>query len=338
MIISPYQSGFIDPTVMSVVGGLKTEANLVPVTINRPYVFNVELNDLKDWVLIDYCEYGANDWDRKNTHIWGKNTLFFSHFANSSDIDEWMKFDEFVAHNPPRLTFKRELLKKDMSATVRPIEYPAFQGPFPIQSQGQFDDRPITIYNVWGWSHEARRRLHGEIWEAGAMRGWNVVDNFSDIPVEIGKGGPLFVTIYAPHYRRADMELVMRYNGMSAVSVSLPGAGVKCFRHAEASANAVMYMHEDELAWSYPWIRNENCLKSDLRIYMDEIRGVGHQSDIFYLEASLRDIDLYQVYLNGMKNHSNYIYKNYLSNYLEPLINQNDERLHQPVHSAGTQE
>ncbi|NDH06592.1 hypothetical protein EBX93_11835, partial [bacterium] len=75
---------------------------------------------VKDYVLADYTEYG---WDSKleNTHLFGKNT--YEYWYERYAPTEWLKFDNWVAENPPKLYLKRELLLKDKTDNIQPIEY-----------------------------------------------------------------------------------------------------------------------------------------------------------------------------------------------------------------------
>jgi hypothetical protein len=230
---------------------------------------------------------------------------------------EWMKFDAFVKSNPPVTYFKRELLQKDLLKRflVRPIEYPSFHPSYPVQSEKEFNARPIRVFFSWGHSHEARRILHGNIFVNAARSGYGVVDNFNFIEQAKKEYKDLWVTINVPHYARISMEEVLHVNGQAKLSVSLPGAGVKCFRHSESPVNSIMVKMDDDLAWTYPWVGGDNCIE------IHEFKNNG-LSPIDYIEAALKRTDLYEIYLNGLETLDKYRLSNYVKNYIQLIINQ----------------
>lgn len=324
MIFSPDKNGQIDGTVKRILDQIQTDKVLVPITRLNDYVFNERLYDLKEWILVDYFEYGANHWDRKETHFWGKNTEDFSYVPKT---EEWEKFDTFCRYNPPTKILKRELLKEDVADNVFPVEYPSFYVVPDPQTKEEYEKRPIEVFHFWGHSHEIRRAFHGGCFILAAQTGIGVVDNIDYIERSLGEYKRLWVTVNTPHFARRPMEQIYAINGMSKLSVSLEGAGVKCFRHAEASLNSLMVMREDNLAWSYSWAHGLNCLRlfndSDS---IDELRWVEYDSykiaKSVYLEIQHEPEDLYDIYVNGIQTAKKYQLDNYINNYLQPIINQ----------------
>lgn len=324
MIFSPDKNGQIDGTVKRILDQIQTDKVLVPITRLNDYVFNERLYDLKEWILVDYFEYGANHWDRKETHFWGKNTEDFSYVPKT---EEWDKFDKFCKDNPPTKILKRELLKKDVADNVFPIEYPSFYVVPDPQTKEEYEKRPIEVFHFWGHSHEIRRAFHGGCFILAAQTGIGVVDNIDYIERSLGEYKRLWVTVNTPHFARRPMEQIYAINGMSKLSVSLEGAGVKCFRHAEASLNSLMVMREDELAWSYEWKHGFNCLK--IYFFMDsfdEIKGTEYDSHMIakkvFEYAQYDSEDFYEIYVNGIQTAKKYQLDNYINNYLQPIINQ----------------
>lgn len=108
MIVSPDKNDQIDGVVYTILKAIPSKIPLVHITKFENFVFNEDLLKLKEYILFDFCEYGANSWDRKQTHLFGKNTSDFKWFKGR----EWKIFDEFVKSKPPLVYFKRELLKK----------------------------------------------------------------------------------------------------------------------------------------------------------------------------------------------------------------------------------
>lgn len=318
MIITADANGRTDGTAHRFVQMIKSELPIVLVSRCNDFVFNTSLNRIKDYILICFTEYNW-DWDRKNTHKWGVNTKDFSSLFPS---DEWNKFDDFVAKNPPKLTLKRELLKKDKSSTLLPIEYPNWVEKQPIQTKEQFNSRLIEVFFYWGHSHECRRQLHGNIWLNSSVSGYSVCDNlyyFENFMKE--EKGSKWVTFNMPHYGRTDIKNLMMINANSKLSVSLPGAGVKCFRSTgESPINSVMVCQEDTLAWTFDWVDGFNCIKVPNDGSIESIRGIGVSTEIPVLENSLKRDDLYDIYLNGVETADKYYCPNYIS-YLEKIIN-----------------
>lgn len=312
MIVSPDKNGQLDGPVCFILKEIQGNIPLIPVTFYPGYQFNEELYKLDRYVLFDFCEYGW-DWDMQTTHIWGYN----SHKFHQTGDPEWQRFDKFVKNNPPVAYFKRELLQKDLLKhfLIRPIEYPSFHPVYPTESEKEFNSRPIQVFFSWGHSHETRRILHGNIFVNAALSGYGVVDNFNFIEQAKKEYKDLWVTINVPHYARISMEEVLHVNGQAKLSVSLPGAGVKCFRHSESPVNSVMVMRDDNLAWTYPWIRGDNCIK----ILDYSCNGI---SPVQYIEAALKRNDLYEIYLNGLETLDKYRLSNYVKNYLQIIINQ----------------
>lgn len=310
MIVSPDKKGNIDGVVYSIIKDINSSIPLVPITILSDYEFNPELNKLDKYILFDFCEYGW-DWDRKETHIFGANT---NKFKDKFNGNEWHKFDEFVKNNPAIIYFKRELLIKDyldsfLHDAIEPIEFPCFQPSYPIVTKEEFDKRPIEVFFSWGHSHEARRILHGEIFINAAKKGYGVVDNFTHFNESIRDYEKVWASIYSPYFARIDMPTLLNIQGQSKLSVSLPGAGVKCFRNAESPINSVMVMQEDDLVWSYDWIDGVNCIK---------IPKNGNAIET--IEQALQRDDLYDIYVEGVKTCEKYMLNNYVKNYIEKTI------------------
>lgn len=318
MIVSPDRNGKLDGPVHFILKELKTDIPLVPVTFYQDYQFDQSLYwKLDNYILFDFCEYGANDWDMQETHLWGINSKKFP----QTQTHEWEKFDEFVAKKPPLIYFKRELLQKDFKLGIYPIEYPSFHPPYPVQSEKEFNMRPLQVFFCWGHSHESRRVLHGNIFSNAAIKGYGVVDNFNFIDQAKREYKDLWVTIQTPHYARISMEEVLNINGQAKLSVSMPGAGIKCFRHSESPVNSVMVMRNDNLAWSYPWIAGLDCIKFGLPVTKDGIRGVLGQWDaIEVMENWLNHDGLYGIYKKGVEKLDKYRLSNYVNNYLSPII------------------
>lgn len=317
MIVSPDIRGTVDQPTFSIVKDIKTDVPIVPFNFFNDYQFNPNLKALDKWILVDMGEYGANQWTQEQTHIWGKNSELF----NQSNNDECKKFDEFVASNPPLVYFKRELLKKDASENILPIDFPCFHPPRPIETKEQFEARRFSVFNAWGYSHELRRMFQGYAYINAVQKDHCIIDNLEHLEHEKDDHRQKWISVFTPWYRRYDMRNILDIQGKCKLSVSLPGAGIKCFRHSEASLNSTMVMREDKLAWSYEWEHNKNCIKFSVSDDMNDLRGLnGAQAAIDAIEEAIRNPNLYEIYCECVRNVQNYMLSNYTTNYLQPII------------------
>lgn len=287
--------------------------------------FNEDVLSLKggEYVCMDMIENGWA-WDRQHTLIVGDNTGLFDFTHNKG----WDKLDEFMFENPPLIYFKRELIKGSPQTAVHPIypiEYPIRWdikvADYPVQTREQFNSRPISLFNYWGRSHEARLIQQANIWRHGARKGYAVCDNIyylTNFLAEETNPNKL-VTLWIPHYARQDIRTILDINSISKLSLSLPGAGINCFRSAESPINSIMLMASDTKVWSFPWVHGENSIQFEIG---DNVEGVKIEWPVIEtMEDALQREDLYEIYLRGIENAKNYEAESYMKNYIEPLIN-----------------
>lgn len=285
---------------------INSKLPLVIVSRVEDYVFNTELLNLDKYILVDFTEY-CWDWDRNYTHIWGVNT---NGFNDRLTAGEWDKFDEFVKNNPPVLTFKRELLKKDLSDNLLPIEYPCIVNVTEKQSWGEYHSRPLTSFFYWGRSHEARVKLHAKIWLHSSEKGYSVCDNlyyFQNFLKEENNPNK-WATMYIPHYGRTDISNILQINSQSKTSISLAGSGLKCFRHSESSVNSLMSMEKNDFAWTFEW---------------DETNTIQFEvgKEIETIEHAIEHENIYVKYVKCVENCRNYYLPNYIA-HLEKIISE----------------
>lgn len=310
-IVSAYKDGWIDPPVMKIMERVQLtglDFTAVVVTKRDGYEFNPELEKITGpWVLFDFCEYGW-DWDQEETILFGVNIFDYEdEFEN-----DWIKLCDWVKDNPPLIYFKRELLEEDRTNRILPIEYPCFYSIPEVQSCKDFYARPIEMSYLWGESHPDRVELHIDLMRNIFGYEYHLLDNamhiegcFNDVPA--GKRS-VWLSQKVPHYARYSMEDVLMIGSASKISISMPGAGVKCFRHAESPINSVMLKLKDKLAWSYPWIDQINCISKP---YHQIIENAIH-----LLCSNKKEKKLYKIYLNGVENCRNYHIDNYVPNYV----------------------
>lgn len=303
MVIIADKNGGIDSAYHTLVKHIKSDTPIVMVSWSENFVFNEELLNLKEWVCCCFCEYG---WDVQLTesHIWGKNSEKFSRYYNG----DWVKFDNWVKENPPKIFFKRELLKKDVTDRVVPIDYPCVVPEWDIDSFDTFNLRPIQCFQYWGRSSEHRLRIHAEILTHSYKKGFQACDNVYFIDGYLrNESGEKWVTLWMPHYYRIDISNLMVINNASKLSLSWAGSGFKCFRTLEAPVNSVMVMHKNDYAFAYDW-NETNCIL------------VEHGKEIEGIEAALSNPNLYDVYLKGVATCKKYQVNRYILEYISPIL------------------
>ena len=304
MIILADKNGNVDSSYHTLVKHIPTDIPIVMVSYLDNFVFNDELLSLKpkEFIVVDFIEMG---WD----YDYSNHTLenYYKRFKG----EEWKKYHDWAYNSEPLMCFKRELDKVTAKEQgYCPIDYPATVEPIPIQSKEEFNNRPITAAYYFGRSHEGRLRLHGNIWEGATKYGYSVCDNiyqFNDFMHH--ERGEKYISLHLPHYSRIDISHLMSINGMAKIGIVPHGAGIKTFRASEVSCNSVMLMWEDNLSWSYEWVHGVNCLKCKQGEELETIRQ-WQNSD-----------KLYNIYLEGVKTWEKYQTKNYIDNYLMPIIN-----------------
>lgn len=301
------KNGRTDGVAANFLSRINSPIPLVLISKIDGFEFNDQLQKLDKYCLVDFSEMGWN-YDAEGTinHVWGHNTLLFdSHFDRNK---EYNKFCNWVRGNPPTITFKRELLKRDATDYLLPIEFPAWHNPPEFQTKKQFDARPIEAFFFWGRSHEDRLRVHGEFWTNASRGGYSVCDNiyfFNQFMAE--EQGRKRAAFWMPHYGRVDIQEIFKINGLSKISLALWGAGRKTFRHMEASYNAAMLTWNDNLAWTFPWVDGFNCI-------------MAHNGDeVATINRFLDNPNLYDIYRNGVETSRLYFIDNY-TKHIEKLI------------------
>lgn len=307
-VIVADKNGVTDGSAFSLLQQVSSPIPIVLVAWSENFVFNDELINVGDCLLACYCEYG-HDWDleKSGSHIWGINSEKFPRYYNG----DWIKFDNWVKENNPKLLLKRELLKQDVSDTILPIEYVTnipIQEP---QTKEQFLSRPIKVLNYWGRSNEERLRIHAEIWLNAYKNGGAVCDNIYYLNnFLLHEWNNNWATFNIPHYARVDISEIMKISAMSKIGLSMAGAGLRCFRHGEVSTNSVMATEENSLAWSFDWQDSYNCIKFEKGKEIETINRWLYNQEF-----------LYEIYRTGIETAKKYYLPNYLI-HLEKTINE----------------
>lgn len=306
-LLSPDAKDWIDPPVHSLLRQLpdankaqsvaSADVTIVPISHHNEFRYNEgAMSSLrgKRWVLQDWSEFGW-DWLQLTSYLWGQNRTSLPKFDN----EEYRKFDQFMRDNPPILTFQRELLQKDRTDRLIPIEYAAWLPEVGASPKEEFLKRPLDCSYYWGRSHEARLEMHANIFSWARTGGYDLLSEWNHVDKAIADNphSRKWLAVYAPHFSRIDVREVQSFLQKSKVTIVMNGAGVKTFRHGEACQDAILAVPKDELAWSYPWVWGQNCLKADVKTILD---------------ALMTPDSLYELYMNGMANASNYRYDAYL--------------------------
>jgi len=302
-VIVANKTGQTDGSAYDFLQRLNVDIPIVLVSWNENFVFNDDLFNLDKYVLVDFVEMG---WD----YTYGSYNQI--KYEKKFDSIEWAKFWQFISDRQPIVKFVRELPLNDAKKNVLPIEYPARYEPPQIVSREEFNSRPLEVFFNWGLSNPIRPQLHGEIWTNMNRYGYIVCDNLFNLNqfIQQESNPKKWVTVNTPHYGRFQVEEIFKVSGVSKLSVSLFGAGRKCFRNTEVSSNSIMICQEDDFAWTFPWIDGVNCFK-----FSDKISMVSQLNNI----ASRRD--LYDIYVNGVANCERYYWPNYLK-HLEGIIDE----------------
>lgn len=287
---------------------LQIECPIPFVLVSRvsDYKFNEQLLSLDKYILVCYTEYNWN-WDQENIHIWGENTEKFSDIFPGN---EWRKFDEFVRKKVPLLIFKREYHSKDKRENMLPVEYPNWQPKYQAQTKNQFEARRLEVFNFWGFSHPARKQFQGDAYLHSLKGDITIIDNIFYYQNYLQENHKRYWgSMHIPHFARLPINQILEINGNAKLSLSLPGAGWKCFRSTgESPVNSVMCLWYDDLIWTYSWHHNINCIRLSPG---KEIEG---------MEEALQDNNLYNIYLSGIENADRYRVPRYISEYIIPII------------------
>ncbi len=320
-LLSPDAKDWIDPPIHSLLRQIPdankapsvaaADVTIVPVSFLNEFRFNESaMNQLrgKRWVLQDWAEFGW-DWDQKSSKLWGSDRVESGRFNN----EEYRKFDEFVRGNPPILTFQRELLEKDRTDRLLPIEYTAYLPESGADSKDDFLKRPIESLFNWGRSSETRMYMHAAFFSQSPAFGYDVISEWSHIAKALKENicGPMkIVSAHVPHFARIDVAEVQKFCRLSKVGVILNGCGVKTFRDGECCQDFIMARPKNNLAWSYPWDDSNSIVLPDC------LSVESAQDAVKVIMDALMRPDLYELYLRSQSNASNYRYDSYLRRYV----------------------
>lgn len=234
-------------------------------------------------ILTNYWDWEIDPAEFEKLQRSGKPIVVFDYWEIGWDKDaSGLPFPEMnLFHDRVVAYFKRELAKNDTHGW-HPIDfYNGWEWPT-IDTYEQFCARPIDVMMCYGLSHPIRPKVHAAIMTSGL---WTYIDQPEYIKHE---NGPFALCMFRPHYARVSQEQLLPLQAKSKIVISLPGAGIKCFRHLESPLNSVMAMPVNNLVWQAGW---------------DQTNSI--QVDGEWPHTLKQELDnpeaLYQKYLNGTK-------------------------------------
>jgi len=187
-----------------------------------------------------------------------------------------------------------------------------------VETEEEFNARPVSASYYFGRSHEGRLKTHASIWEGATKYGYSVCDNPYQMVGNPSEGlgnflqnepGKKYISMHLPHWFRLPINFILQLTGTAKIGIAPHGAGIKTFRASEVSCNSVMLLWEDDLAWSYEWVHGVNCLKCK------------PGEEVETIEKWTQDERLYSIYCEGVKNFEKYRVNNYIQDYILPIIN-----------------
>lgn len=285
----------------------ESDVVIVPVSYFHDFSFNRHLDAIgrKPVVVMDFMEHYALP-DLSETPIFGAGT---KHAPELSQNPQWHSFDRWASSANVVLYFKRELFSGDESNRVLPIEWPCYLPAWPEEPKANFDARPFELFFNWGMSNCLRPLFHGQAFTESCKLGYEVISSFDHIDAKINQPGRKWISIHSPHTHRMHIDRIAVRQAQSKMSVSMPGAGVKCFRSTEHLVHTVPVKCRDRMKWSMPWSHGVNCLE------IDPSENMAAQVNHFAQREDLHDL-----YRAAQELSDRYRVHRYTSEYVVPNI------------------
>jgi hypothetical protein len=244
-------------------------------------------------------------------------------------ISALQKYSPCAALEPLiKLYFKREYAPAKLPKTPFPVVATDFMSDFikefdeqQLTSRTEYDSRPIDLFFCYGYSGAERMLLHAELLRRyhDPFRMCFTLDQVAN-SLRLGYKN-IKALLFIPPELRYQFVDVLKYQGMSKISLSLRGASWKCFRHAEACKNSVMALQECRSDFAFPWRDGFNCvtLPNLPRMNPGPHYWLDMAASLTKLSLAL-DSDLYPVYVEGRMNAVNYITENYIDRHWLPHL------------------
>jgi hypothetical protein len=271
----------------------------------------------KPFVVLDYIEYGHDVYE--NNHFFGVNTNDYIKYFESKNL---MDLDRALSKVKIQCYFKRELsdnsIKENLNFPVYPIEYPVLNyGEFSIDTEEKYNKRPIDIFFNWGWSNPSRPELHGAFYYLAEKYKYSVVSDHAQISKEKKDhpNKPIIYTSFTPHHSRLHMVDLLKIQQFAKISISLNGAGIKCFRHGESSINSLMALQENNMEWTHKWDQSNSIILPNKK----NSHLIDSESSISIMLDLLKSKSLYNRYINCINNNKFYHQKQYINELLSKI-------------------
>lgn len=262
----------------------------------------------KPVVVLDYLEYGwRKSWN--NSHLVGRNSAAAGLGEEYTKLDEWLAGQHVVAY------FKRELTPEvqalETSFPVYPVELLAQESEVRWFSRNDWDRRSGGIFHLYGFSHMDRKRLHGAL----QVEFGTTVNSLDAVEHPGHPAADWHYLEQREHWSRYDMPRVLAAQREFALSIALPGAGVKTFRDGEACNGTVPVFADVGMKRAIPWTEENAILlptvNGELRI---------HES-VEILRAALSDrTALYPKAQSALVNCIRYQAEKYVDNHINRHI------------------
>lgn len=270
----------------------------------------------KPFVIFDFIEYGHNS--SIFDHIISINTDKYKYkFLNK----DYLILDEKLKEVNIKCYFKRELGKNHIinaNFPIKPIDYLSlYLSDYEIESEEKYYKRPIDIFFTWGWSSPSRPLLHGCFYQMAEELNYSIVSDHSHLYKEkkFNIDKPLVYSAYTPHHSRMHMSEILALQGLSKISISLNGAGVKCYRHSESPINSLMALQENDLKWNYEWDDSNSIILPNLK----SKNIIDADASVRKLIEEIKSNNLYDRYVRCVKNNKLYNQKKYIYELLRSI-------------------
>lgn len=270
-------------------------------------------------IVLDYFEH---------RHI--QNYILLGHrFLERLEVTDYALLHcALAAYGGTAAYFKRELpagTVPEVSYPVHPIDFTVNPhiAPLTLTTEEEYHARPIDICFIWGYSNESRPLLFAELIKARGRFGMpHITVNETDVTwlIEHHKRCQLAL-LYQPFYNRLPLARVFELQSQAKVTISLFGAGNKCFRSAEAGQNSVVaHQAPETLEWAIPWVDGINCLALPNKPGSGEEFDVGGAVEKLYHWLRVVQGSLYSVYVQSVLTTQQYRTDRYVWEYLVPRI------------------
>lgn len=184
--------------------------------------------------------------------------------------------------------FKRHCVQGNQYG-FHPIDFYNFLEWPTIHSFEEFQARPIDVFLSYGLSHPLRPAVHAALMASCHEMGWTFITKPEHM---LHEEPPYVVLLHTPYYDRLEMDDIMLLQSQSKITISLPGAGTKCFRHSESPINSVMAFPLDDVVWQAGWGQNNSIqIRGDASEWPEKLkRHLNHGRKLYdrYLAGTKR--------------------------------------------------